>query len=369
MKLMSHLLLISLLLFSGLFAQTVCSRIANLRLYEDAFMWDIQIKRTDDWLVPVLGHYDYYFFVNADVFSTLTPAIEWLHPDLEGNPSYKIRTGYALDKTHFWMALDYDYHPGGQVFYPPTPDQYSTIITVSLPFISNPAGETGIDWHSFSTAGTDSSLNPLVQTLEGSGDITIDIQLVSLKADLEDKNIYIRWQTESERSVLGYHILKKINGNGEFVKANNSLLPAKGGTTDPADYVFIDSDVQPHTDYTYQLLEVDINGSESISATVNIRTDAWVPDRYYLDSNYPNPFNPSTTIQFGIPEQSHVRLQIFNIRGELIRVLWDEIMDAGIHDVKWDGRNAIGHQVSTGVYFYRLQSGGFDKIVKMLLTK
>lgn len=364
----TFVLFVFLFLLSGsLFAQTVYSRIDNLRLYEDCFMWDIQMKRTDEWPVPVLGHHDFYFFINADAFSNIQPVIEWIHPDLDGNASYSIRTGYAADESQCWVALDYTYNPDGQGFYPSPIDQYTRVLSISLPFPENPSGNTGVDWHTTSTAGTDSSLNPLLQTLEGSGNVAIDIKLTILNAALKDNKVYIRWRTESERSVSGYHLSRQ--DDDEHLRINKTLIPAQGGAATSAEYLFIDSEVKADKSYIYKLVQVDLNGNESEAGTVGIRTDAWVPQHYFLDSNYPNPFNPSTTIKFGLPEQTKVVLDIFNIRGEKICRLSDQIMSAGIHSVEWDGTNMIGRQVSSGVYFYKLKAGTYQKISKMLLAR
>ena len=88
------------------------------------------------------------------------------------------------------------------------------------------------------------------------------------------------------------------------------------------------------------------------------------PDSYRLFSNYPNPFNPVTTIAFALPEQVHVTLRIYNTRGELMATLVDETRAAGTHIVMWD---AAG--LGSGVYFYRIDAGSFSQIRKCMLTK
>ncbi len=72
---------------------------------------------------------------------------------------------------------------------------------------------------------------------------------------------------------------------------------------------------------------------------------------------YPNPFNPATTIRFVLREHAPVSLQIFNIRGALVRTLLDGNLDAGIHERRWNGRDSFGHLVASGTYFYRLRIG------------
>ncbi|OGG50092.1 MAG: hypothetical protein A3F84_02590 [Candidatus Handelsmanbacteria bacterium RIFCSPLOWO2_12_FULL_64_10] len=85
--------------------------------------------------------------------------------------------------------------------------------------------------------------------------------------------------------------------------------------------------------------------------------------------NYPNPFNPSTTISYTLPEASTVRLTIYNILGQQVRTLINNRQAAGIHAVQWDGHDDAGRSVASGLYFYRLTAGEFTQTQKMLLLK
>ena len=86
-------------------------------------------------------------------------------------------------------------------------------------------------------------------------------------------------------------------------------------------------------------------------------------------NNYPNPFNPYTIIEYGIPEASRVRLIVYNVLGQEVRVLEDGYMDAGKYAVRWDGRDEIGRSVSSGTYIYRLQAGPRVAIGRMQFVK
>jgi len=90
-----------------------------------------------------------------------------------------------------------------------------------------------------------------------------------------------------------------------------------------------------------------------------------------IKGNFPNPFNPSTTIQYAIPEgkSSHVKLNIYDLRGALVRTLVNQVINPGFHSVVWDGIDKKGNEVSSGVYIYRIQAGGFSKTNKMLLIR
>jgi hypothetical protein len=94
-----------------------------------------------------------------------------------------------------------------------------------------------------------------------------------------------------------------------------------------------------------------------------------VPTRYFLDQNSPNPFNPITRIRFGLPKPGKVRLDVLNILGQTVTTLIDRELNAGYHTVEWNGDDADGHGVASGIYFYRLRAAGYSASRKMVLLK
>ena len=88
-----------------------------------------------------------------------------------------------------------------------------------------------------------------------------------------------------------------------------------------------------------------------------------------LFQNYPNPFNPTTSIRYTIAETGRVDITIYNVKGERVLRLFNETMPPGPHEVTWNGTNERGHPVASGVYFYRLQVGGFSDVKKMVILK
>jgi len=94
-----------------------------------------------------------------------------------------------------------------------------------------------------------------------------------------------------------------------------------------------------------------------------------IPLRYELLDNFPNPFNGDTVIRFSIKFDNMVNLKIFNLLGEEIRTLKSEFLSAGSYSVSWDGKNNHGSDVASGVYMYRVTSGNFGSVKKMLLIK
>lgn len=94
-----------------------------------------------------------------------------------------------------------------------------------------------------------------------------------------------------------------------------------------------------------------------------------LPTEVSLAQNYPNPFNPETIIQFALPDQDRIRLQIFDVMGRMVITLWNGQADPGYHRVNWNGLNSQGVPVASGVYFYRLQSGSQVLSKKMILLR
>ena len=94
------------------------------------------------------------------------------------------------------------------------------------------------------------------------------------------------------------------------------------------------------------------------------------PGITFQTSNYPNPFNPSTTIKYSMPAAGHLKLSIYNVRGQLVKSLIDGNRPAGADQtIVWDGTNNQGGGVSAGIYFYEARTGGEVKVRKMALVK
>jgi len=94
-----------------------------------------------------------------------------------------------------------------------------------------------------------------------------------------------------------------------------------------------------------------------------------VPNNYVLFNNYPNPFNPETSIHFTVPKMSRVTLVIYDILGRKIRTLVSATKAAGSYNVTWNGKNDQSQQLASGLYFYKLQAGEFSATKKMMLLK
>jgi FlgD Ig-like domain len=107
----------------------------------------------------------------------------------------------------------------------------------------------------------------------------------------------------------------------------------------------------------------------SMTTGIKAPASASIPSSFALSQNYPNPFNPTTIIQYKISKASNVVLSIYNTLGQLIKTLVNKNQSPGLYSVNWDGTNASGMEVVSGVYLYHISAGGFTSTKKMILLK
>ncbi len=130
------------------------------------------------------------------------------------------------------------------------------------------------------------------------------------------------------------------------------------------------------TAYWYVVANSDINVTASndtfnlnISIETGIISELAIPDKYELRQNFPNPFNPETSIIYGLPKESNVRIEVYNLLGQAVVTLVNEKQKSGYHSVQWNGCDNSGTMMKSGVYIYRITSGGFTETKKMILLK
>jgi hypothetical protein len=161
-----------------------------------------------------------------------------------------------------------------------------------------------------------------------------------------------------------------------------SLLPPTSGTVDPGDVDNLNVRIRGLDvgDTTYTAV-IAIVSNDPQNPLVTIPVEIYVPPvvgindpsqspyTFAISQNYPNPFNPTTTIKYQIPQSSQVTIGVYNLLGQKIRTLVNDNMEAGDHQITWNGTNDAGLQVGSGVYFYRFQAGDFVSIKKMMFLK
>lgn len=188
------------------------------------------------------------------------------------------------------------------------------------------------------------------------------VELASFTAEDRDGAVYISWAVTRTQDQAGFHVYRRSEAGGEFERLTGTLLT--GGRA----FTFIDADIRINQSYDYMVEAVGPSGETNRFGPITVRAGA--PTAFALRQNYPNPFNPTTTIRFELPEPAQVTLRIYNILGQEVVTLLDEATKAaGFHTISWDGRNTRNASTAGGVYFYRLEAGGFTDVKKMLLLK
>jgi len=141
------------------------------------------------------------------------------------------------------------------------------------------------------------------------------------------------------------------------------FVTGKGTTTEIINYSFVDDELLTQKTY-YRLKQVDFDGTFSYSDEVVVDVNA--PLTFSLAQNYPNPFNPSTVINYQLPVAGLVTLKVFDVLGNEVVTLVNEEKNAGSYNAQFTMNNV---QLSSGIYFYKLQAGSFVDTKKMILLK
>ncbi|MCZ6766831.1 MAG: Ig-like domain-containing protein [bacterium] len=205
-----------------------------------------------------------------------------------------------------------------------------------------------------------SSITPIPFTIVA----PVAVTLAGAGARIDARSAVIEWQTSFETGVRGFHVLRSDNELVAYQRVTQAMI-ASSGTRSGAEYEYRDGTIRPNRTYYYKLEEVPDSGPGQVFGPWEIRYKV----DFALEQNYPNPFNPTTTIQFTVANDAHVRLIIYDVAGRRVRTLVDEPRRADHYEVKWDGKTNSGAPVASGVYFYRMTAGTFVKTKKMVMLK
>ena len=228
----------------------------------------------------------------------------------------------------------------------------------------------------------------------GTGAVSLDsdvlpVQLVAFTATANRLNADLHWSTATELNNYGFEIerrmISQIHADARGFKSENDgvnsadnsqftihdsrqwlvigFVSGSGTSTSPRDYSYTDNNLSPGR-YAYRIKQVDMNGAFSYygSAEVEIGLTA---KKFELESNYPNPFNPTTTIQFTLADDGLASLRVYNMLGQTVMTLFNGIADAGkLYQMTFDAS-----RLPSGLYFARLESGRQQMMQTMVLMK
>jgi len=199
-------------------------------------------------------------------------------------------------------------------------------------------------------------------------------EVTSFEALAEKGQISINWATNIEPDCEHFVVYRSLGDSTNFVRIEEALALSEGDSTSGAVYHFTDKPDKIGT-YYYKLECISPGGYSNFHGPVvvklmtTVKPESSLPTEYSLSQNYPNPFNPETHIQFALPKEGQVTIEIYDLLGRLVRTIVDEYKPAGNYHVIWDARNSDGNVVSNGIYLVRMRAGTFVAMKKMTLIK
>jgi len=192
-------------------------------------------------------------------------------------------------------------------------------------------------------------------------------------SDSLDYVVELTWDAITHDDFAGYNLYRSRWQDGQYIKLNVQPLQSPN---------FVDATVADSNVYWYYVVALysgdgwNANSTPSVKESGHVLTVTGVteegnqiPKQFFLAQNYPNPFNPTTSISYGLPNDAHVSIEVFNLLGQRVRVLVNEDQSAGYKRIAWDGKDNVGKAVASGTYLYRLKAGDKESTMKMLMLK
>jgi hypothetical protein len=188
------------------------------------------------------------------------------------------------------------------------------------------------------------------------------VDLIEFWGEDKEGAVELGWETASENGTAGFRLMRTADKNGEYQLITPKLIDAG-----QKDYRYTDVRVEAGRTYFYKLLSVSNAGIPKEYDPVEVSVST--PRTFKLHPNYPNPFNPETTIKYEIPRQEKVRILIYNVLGQVVKELVNDNKKSGYYTIKWHGTDNLGRQAASGIYFYRINAGKFNLTRKMVLIR
>lgn len=169
---------------------------------------------------------------------------------------------------------------------------------------------------------------------------------------VSERSPYGHWQTPTKVMSFNVHLVE----NEELINSLvNALAPG---------YDLRQGDANMGDRTGSEVFKVNQHFANLLFEPAALAKDAPIPDKFFLADNYPNPFNPTTLFKYGLPEDAHVVIEVYDILGRRVQTLVNEDQMAGYHEVYYNG-----DRMASGMYFFRMQANDFNEVKKMMLLK
>jgi predicted CXXCH cytochrome family protein len=229
---------------------------------------------------------------------------------------------------------------------------------------------SGMRWSVFYVSGHTSDPGTFYESQPDSGysvDNLVPAAPAGLAALIQGHNVQLKWDQPTDPDVNYFSIYRSTTSG--FTPSPSNRVGYTSGTE------FVDTNLV-NGSYYYKLTATDFSGNSgnpSVELPINVTSvhdqEGSVPSVFALFQNYPNPFNPVTQIKFSIPKRAKVEISVYNILGQKVTTLLNEELEAGNYTSTWNGKDDKGYDVSSGIYFYKLNSSEFSATKKMLLVR
>lgn len=189
----------------------------------------------------------------------------------------------------------------------------------------------------------------------------LPVELTSFTAVTKGNKVELLWNTATELNNHGFEVERSTRNSGAW--ENLGFVSGAGNSNAPKSYSFIDASAQGAVQY--RLKQIDNDGRFTYSNIVEVTVVAALTQNYELAQNFPNPFNPTTTIRFAVKNSEHASVKVYDVTGREVTTLFNDVAQPGQqYNVQF---NAAG--LSSGIYFYVLQTSSFREVKKMQLLK
>jgi len=338
------------------FAYTGIAYIENAQVNGLVFSWELHFERTDAWPGGLL----------SDAIGNSAASFDFNNLALI-NPSLVVEPGGPLDNANYpnvtvqivsdKCIVDIPFALNTLAGQLPL-NVKTKLLSISMT-ITNTNLTAGLSWDVLNTGFFSNSDSTIIMTLAGGSNTPLPVELTSFTASYKNQSVILSWKTETEVNNYGFTVERRISeGNWN----NIGFVEGSGNSNSHKEYSYSDSDVfTGGSKFQYRLKQVDNDGTFEYSDIVEVEV---VPNEYELSQNYPNPFNPSTTIRFSLPKETQLKINIYNMLGELVETLAEGSYEAGYHKITFNANN-----LPSGTYVYRLESSEFVQVKKLVLLK
>ncbi len=198
---------------------------------------------------------------------------------------------------------------------------------------------------------------------QNTGGSPMPVELSSFNAECGTQNVELKWATATEVNNYGFDIERSQKSEAESQNVNwenIGFVKGAGNSNSPKSYSFVANNPLSGK-AEYRLKQIDNDGTFKYSPVVDVTS---LPAVFSLGQNFPNPFNPTTTISYALPKDSKVVLEVYSITGQKVATLVNGEMTAGLHSAEFNGSS-----LASGIYFYRITAGSFNEVKKLMLLK